>query len=402
VAQVIADILEVLDGKGRVTSTSLLLVPLRETGTLNDTLTHAHVSVIRETAEFNDGITGYVTYDLAETAVITGQASSIAYHLVDVRESAKLDDRLSDYVRVEAAVLRDTAELNDTLHTDTTYVADLRDTAALGDTITFAHTRTTTLREQARLDDRLHEYSIPADLRETAALGDTVSSYLVLRADIREIATLGDTISVNIRHAVDIREAAALGDRVSSLIVRSADLHELAYLEDDVDAIVTQDPNTVPEGVDPIELAPTDAWTANVESWAMSEYRAFPINQQVGAYGFGPEGTYINGVGETLTSFFETGTFELAQDLRDTRIMWVWFEGTMSDDITLKATTRNVKEYEASHEYQPWDDVHTDVQKYGYKIGRGLRGRRWTLRFMAQNDVTFDLKRLLVARVDTV
>lgn len=328
---------------------------------------------VRETAVFNDGTGAVITHVVRESAVLNDAATDLApVHVV--RETAGFNDAATSYA-VRSITERETATFSSRAESYSVIVETVRETAAFNDAasdITPVHT----VRETAVLSDAASSFAVAyTTVRETAVLNDRAATVLI--DTVRESAVLNDAATDHMV-AVDVaRETAVLNDAAHSVGIVTDTVRETAVLNDAAfDQLIAID--TVRERAfissDAVEPYADTAWTANVQTWAMSHYDSFPYESLTDGYAAGRDGLYVPGT-ETVTGRFTTGDadFDIPQVKRMESIYAV---GTHDEPMTVEITA-DVRGRRHTEQYTQMAREAEDERTVRCKVGHGFLSNRY-------------------------
>lgn len=277
--------------------------------------TQAVAQTVREAAVFNDAASDKAASRIRDTAVLNDAVSSFATARTSVREKAAFNDSATSTVTA-ADTARDTAIFNDAM-TQGVPAERVRDTATFADALTTQITRRTTVREQGALNDRLG--ALFQTTRDTAVLDDAATSRLVARQTVRETAVLNDTLGVVATPFDRVREVSVVDAVAADYLVARSTTRERAFIS-----------------ADAVPFRTDTAWTANIQTWAMSRYDGFPFESLTERYAAGADGLFIPGA-DDFTASFTTGDCDFNTPQKKT-LASLYAVGTHDEPLAVDVT----------------------------------------------------------------
>lgn len=345
-----------------------------EAAVLNDRTTQVVAQFVREVAILDDGTTN-TPYSFAhDVAVLNDAASGFVTVTHNVREAAALHGTTggfattTDTVR-EVAVLDDAPLAGAPAHT-------VRETAVLDDAVSAVATATQTVREAATLGDRAGAAAFTT-VRDIAVLDDGTSDLLRARNTVREIATLDDGTSEALSARDTVRETALFDDASSDSLLARTVTRERAFLS-----------------ADPVQPRSDTAWTANIQTWAMSRYDHFPYESLTASYAAGADGLHVPGT-ETVEAGFTTGDCDFGLPTKKA-LHALYAVGTHDEPLTITVSA-DVRGQRVSAEYMQMAREADDDRTVRSPVGRGFNSNFYRMAFSSTGNFTVHSGEALVA-----
>lgn len=350
-----------------------------EAGLFADDLLSGVKTTITDAALVSSAAPEHFTTPVTETALL---ADAISDHTVAVdltEETARLADQL---LSRSVDTVTETALVHDALATEVIKSLDA-ETAAISDTLTGAQQLTDVSAETAILADRLvdHPYDV---VTETAILGDALSGFAHAVSLVSETALVADALfGGSIVYAL-FSEAAVLSDSISSHTTAQDLVNDGAIVSD----LLLGDGRGI-------------AWTANLDTMAMSRYSNFRFNSLAEVDGFplalGDDGAYLlTGDDDAGTSIDWSVRGDLtdaidtdqgprsAPNMRRPLYLYAGYQGQMT--VVVGETSGGA---EAEYRY----DAPTNAATMGARtpLGHGIRSRYLRLSFENKGGAAINL-----------
>ncbi|WP_238839715.1 hypothetical protein [Pseudomonas aeruginosa] len=333
------------------------------TARISETVLYGLLVLHTDTAAVSDEAIDRPAHLLADQATISDAASGQLRARVLVVNSATAADRVTGTLRV--------------LHVDDALVSDGVLDRVRGLTVDGA-----TVADEAF--GTRHAFTLVLDtLRISDSTGQAGSDLVV------DTATASDQVNGTLRGRVLLVDGAALADEVmdahqavQALLVDGASiaalvLDHLAARDLVSDAVVIED---ITVGGD---QDGGQAWTANVDSWAMSRYAPYTFRSLAvidgRLYGIAEDGVYaLDGDSQPVAGKIVTGKLDIGQGaLVHPHSAYLEYaldaDGTVAMDVT---TTQSGSA--ATYSYPLESEPADELTNGRYKFGRGLRGRHFT------------------------
>lgn len=348
------------------------------TARISETVLYGLLVLHTDTAAVSDEAIDRPAHLLADQATISDAASGQLRARVLVVNTAMAADRVTGTLRV--------------LHVDDALVSDGVLDRVRGLTVDGA-----TVADEAF--GTRHAFTLVLDtLRISDSTGQAGSNLVV------DTATASDQVNGTLRGRVLLVDGAALADEVmdahqavQALLVDGASiaalvLDHLAARDLVSDAVVIED---ITVGGD---QDGGQAWTANVDSWAMSRYAPYTFRSLAvidgRLYGIAEDGVYaLDGDSQPVAGRIATGKLDIGQGaLVHPHSAYLEYaldaDGTVAMDVTTTQSGSAVT-YSYPLESEPADEL-TNGR---FKFGRGLRGRHFafTLRLTGRHAYINDL-----------
>ncbi|HCR1324266.1 TPA: hypothetical protein ONA27_002456 [Pseudomonas aeruginosa] len=348
------------------------------TARISETVLYGLLVLHTDTAAVSDEAIDRPAHLLADQATISDAASGQLRARVLVVNTATVADRVTGTLRV--------------LHVDDALVSDGVLDRVQGLTVDGA-----TVADEAF--GTRHAFTLVLDtLRISDSTGQAGSDLVV------DTATASDQVNGTLRGRVLLVDGAALADEVmdahqavQALLVDGASiaalvLDHLAARDLVSDAVVIED---ITVGGD---QDGGQAWTANVDSWAMSRYAPYTFRSLAvidgRLYGIAEDGVYaLDGDSQPVAGRIATGKLDIGQGaLVHPHSAYLEYaldaDGTVAMDVT---TTQSGSA--ATYSYPLESEPADELTNGRFKFGRGLRGRHFafTLRLTGRHAYINDL-----------
>ncbi len=316
-----------------------------------------------------------------DTAAVSDEAIDRPAHLL--ADQATISDAASDQLRARVLVV-DTATAADrvtgtlrVLHVDDALVSDgvldrvrslVVDGASVADEVLGTRHASTLVLDAARISDSTGQ-AASVLVEDAATVSDQATGALHGRVLLADGASLADEV-VDAHQAVQ----ALLVDRAS---IAALVLDHLVARDLVSDAVVIED---ITVGGD---QDGGQAWTANVDSWAMSRYAPYTFRSLAvidgRLYGIAEDGVYaLDGDSQPVAGRIATGKLDIGQGaLVHPHSAYLEYaldaDGTVAMDVT---TTQSGSA--ATYSYPLESEPASELTNGRFKFGRGLRGRHFT------------------------
>ncbi|MFG9301285.1 hypothetical protein [Pseudomonas aeruginosa] len=368
-----------------------------DTAVISDTTWLGLSAVSEGTARISETVLYGLLVLHTDTAVASDETLDRPAHLLV--DQATASDEASDQLRARVLVV-ETATAADrvtgtlhVLHTDGATASDAVldrvrslavDGARVADEAFGTRHAFTLVLDTVRISDSTGQ-AASVLVEDAATASDQASGTLRGRVLLVDGATLADEV-------VDAHQAVQAllvdGARLAALVLDHLAAHDLV-----TDAVVIED-STVGG-----EQDHGQAWTANVDSWAMSRYAPYTFSSLAvidgKLYGIAADGVYaLDGDSDAVAGSIATGKLDVGQGaLVHPHTAYLEYEldadGTAAMDVT---TTQSGSA--ATYSYPLERELADELTNGRFKFGRGLRGRHFTftLRLTGRHGYINDLR----------
>ncbi|MEV1339452.1 hypothetical protein ABZR36_27450 [Pseudomonas aeruginosa] len=352
-----------------------------DTAVISDTTWLGLSAVSEGTARISETVLYGLLVLHIDTAAVSDEAIDRPAHLL--ADQATISDAASDQLRARVLVV-DTATAADritgtlrVLHVDDALVSDGVLDRVRGLTVDGA-----TVADEAF--GTRHAFTLVLDAARISDSTGQAASVLV-----EDAATVSDQATGALHGRVLLVDGASLADEVvgahqavQALLVDGASiaalvLDHLAARDLVSDAVVIED---ITVGGD---QDGGQAWTANVDSWAMSRYAPYTFRSLAvidgRLYGIAEDGVYaLDGDSQPVAGRIATGKLDIGQGaLVHPHSAYLEYaldaDGTVAMDVT---TTQSGSA--ATYSYPLESEPASELTNGRFKFGRGLRGRHFT------------------------
>ncbi|MBD1295554.1 hypothetical protein [Pseudomonas aeruginosa] len=352
-----------------------------DTAVISDTTWLGLSAVSEGTARISETVLYGLLVLHIDTAAVSDEAIDRPAHLL--ADQATISDAASDQLRARVLVV-DTATAADrvtgtlrVLHVDDALASDgvldrvrslVVDGASVADEVLGTRHAFTLVLDAARISDSTGQ-AASVLVEDAATVSDQATGALHGRVLLVDGASLADEV-VDAHQAVQ----ALLVDRAS---IAALVLDHLVARDLVSDAVVIED---ITVGGD---QDGGQAWTANVDSWAMSRYAPYTFRSLAvidgRLYGIADDGVYaLDGDSQPVAGRIETGKLDIGQGaLVHPHSAYLEYaldaDGTVAMDVT---TTQSGSA--ATYSYPLESEPADELTNGRFKFGRGLRGRHFT------------------------
>lgn len=219
---------------------------------------------------------------------------------------------------------------------------------------------------------------------DSTPIGD---SLLFNRADIiiDDIA-ISDTTTGKFGAAGTLIDTAAISDTVLDIIIQNAVIMDSIAITDEVIdkldvTVLIIDGAVIEDSVLSSGGAQGQAWTANVDSWAMSRYNPYNYNRLVVInnvlYGEADDGIYrLDQEVDAVTAIVKTGKMDLGRgQLTHPASAYLEYELNGGASMAVHSTQKGI---EQQYTYMLPNEVANELTNGRFIFGRGLRGRHFS------------------------
>ncbi len=322
------------------------------------------------------GSTRSVTKDSAQISDST-TSQRIVSHLIT--DSARAKDGVT---AIERDLIIDSMAIADSTTNKLQAVQLISDSAGVTDSTTGSIATLVT--------DSAFAYGQPFTQRTVKALSidnlSIVDNLLFNRADIiTDDVAVSDTTTGKFGAAGTLIDTAVISDTVLDSIIQNAVIMDSIAITDEVidklDAMVLiVDGAVIEDNVLSSGGAQGQAWTANVDSWAMSRYNPYNYNRLVVIngvlYGEADDGIYrLDQEVDAVTAIVKTGKMDLGRgQLTHPASAYLEYELNGGASMTVHSTQKGI---EQQYTYMLPSEVANELTNGRFIFGRGLRGRHF-------------------------
>ena len=298
-------------------------------------------SMAKDSAKASDGVTAVIKDMANDSAGATDSAVDKLRGVQFIDEQAAASDALIDST---AYVVIDSTKAYDQVY-DKRYVAtDVFESARASDALIFK--RTDIIDDSAgAIDSSAGKWQSRTTLIDTAAISDEVLDSVIQNAVIMDSLSITDNVLDKLNATVLIIDGAVIEDSVLS--------------------------SGGTQG---------QAWTANVDSWAMSRYNPYNYNRLVVIddvlYGEADDGIYrLDQEVSAVTAIVKTGKMDLGGgQLTHPASAYLEYELNGGASMTVHSTQKGI---EQQYTYMLPNEVAGELTNGRFIFGRGLRGRHF-------------------------
>jgi len=225
--------------------------------------------------------------------------------------------------------------------------------------------------------------NVTSFVTDRAPTGD---SLLFNRADIIiDDVVISDTTTGKFGAAGTLIDTAVISDTVLDSIIQNAIIMDSIAITDEVidrlnATVVIIDVAVIEDNVLSSGGAQGQAWTANVDSWAMSRYNPYNYNRLVVIngvlYGEADDGVYrLDQEVNAVTAIVKTGKMDLGRgQLTHPASAYLEYELNGGASMTVHSTQKGI---EQQYTYMLPSEVAGELTNGRFIFGRGLRGRHF-------------------------
>lgn len=312
-------------------------------------------------ATASDEVFDRAAHVVTETAVVSGEFAGSLAASVRVDERARIAEKWSSRLRV---LHSDEALISDTLAAGVRQ--DVAETALVADEVIGKRTSRSLITESATATDFTGLYAL--DLTsESATIDDLADGTLIARDLLVDAVTVTSTVidDHSAKPPVLVETARAESETFDAL--RAKDLI--------VDMAVIEDFVLGSRGGD------GQAWTANVDTWAMSRYTPYGFSRLAVidgvAYGEAEDGVYaLYGGAEQITAQLVTGKLDLGKgQLVHPTTAYTEYQMTGAAEMDVTTTQSGMPK---TYTYILPAETADHLTNGRFIFGRGLRGRHFS------------------------
>ena len=327
----------------------------------DDLLSGSTQSVTNDSAQVSENVTSQriVTHLVNDSAQIKDSITAIERDLII--DSTDASDSTTNQLQA-VQLISDSAGMSDTtLGSIATLITD--NAFAYGQPFTQRHV-TSFVADSAGIKDNLLFNRVDVVLDDVVS-SDTLTGKLVASDTLLDTAAINDTIFDSIIQNAVITDSVFVTDQVLDKLNATILIINGAVIEDRV----------VSSGG-----AQGQAWTANVDSWAMSRYNPYNYNRLVvinGAlYGEADDGIYrLDQEVDAVIAIIKTGKMDLGRgQLTHPASAYLEYELNGGASMTVHSTQKGM---EQQYTYMLPSEVADELTNGRFIFGRGLRGRHF-------------------------
>ena len=202
-------------------------------------------------------------------------------------------------------------------------------------------------------------------ISDSAGASDTATDKFGAAGVLVDAAIIDDTVIDSIIQNIVVTDSAAITDKVTDKLDAMVVIIDGAVIEDSV---------LSSGGVQ------GQAWTANVDSWAMSRYNPYNYNRLVVIngvlYGEADDGIYrLDQEVDAVTAIVKTGKMDLGRgQLTHPASTYLEYELNGGASMTVHSTQKGI---EQQYTYLLPSEVANELTNGRFIFGRGLRGRHF-------------------------
>ena len=318
-------------------------------------------SITNDSAQASDGTTSQriVTHLITDNARVTDAITAIERDLIT--DSLLIADSTTNKLQA-VQLINDSAGATDsatgsiaTLITDSAF--------AYGQPFT-QRNATSFVTDRAPITDKLL-FNRADIITDDVAVSDTTTGKFGAAGTLIDTAAISDTVLDSIIQNAIIMDSIAITDKVVDKLDAMVLIIDGAVIEDSV----------LSSGG-----AQGQAWTANVDSWAMSRYNPYNYNRLVVIngvlYGEADDGIYrLDQEVNAVTAIVKTGKMDLSGgQLTHPASAYLEYELDGGASMTVHSTQKGV---EQQYTYMLPSEVAGELTNGRFIFGRGLRGRHF-------------------------
>jgi len=314
-----------------------------DSATVSDSTTSQRIvtHLVTDSARAKDGITAIERDLIIDSMVIADSTTDQLQAVQLVKDSAGASDIDMSSI---ASIVVDSAGVSDQVITKRNITSFVTDSAPINDKLLFNRTDII-LDDTAISDTTTGKYGAAGTLIDTAVISDTVLDSIIQNTIIMDSIAITDEVIGKLDAMVLIVDGAVIEDSVLSS-----------------------------------GGAQGQAWTANVDSWAMSRYNPYNYNRLVVIngvlYGEADDGIYrLDQEVSAVTASVKTGKMDLGRgQLTHPSSAYLEYELDGGASMTVHSTQKGV---EQQYTYMLPNEVAAELTNGRFIFGRGLRGRHF-------------------------
>lgn len=315
-----------------------------------------------DTAIASDTVTATRTSFSMVTDTVAAKDSLTAIERDLNSDSVSVSDSISDKLKA-VQVVEDSAGMNDS-HTGT-LTSMITDSAKISDNLLAQRIALSIIDDSVKATDTLLSNYSDA-LSSSASITDFIADKQRASNIIMDSVIAGDSIIDSIKQNTAIQDSAQISNELIDSLNAAVLIIDSAVIEDEALSI---------GGVQ------GQAWTANVDSWAMSRYNPYNYNRLVVIngvlYGEADDGIYrLDEQVSAVTASVKTGKMDLGKGaLTHPSTAYLEYELSGGASMTVSTTQKGV---EQQYTYMLPNEVAGELTNGRFIFGRGLRGRHFS------------------------
>lgn len=339
-----------------------LLAVQSDSATVSDELLSGSIrAVTNDGVAVSDSTTSQriVTQLVADSALVKDGITAIERDLNS--DSVSVSDSISDKLKA-VQVVQDSAGVNDS-HVGT-LVSVITDSANISDNFLAQRIASSIVDDSVKANDTLLSNYSDA-LLNSASITDFIEDKQRSSNVFMDSVFVGDSVIDSIKQNTAIQDNV----QISSEVIDSLNA-----------AVLIIDNAVIIDEVLSIGGAQGQAWTANVDSWAMSRYNPYNYNHLVVIngvlYGEADDGIYrLDEQVSAVTASVKTGKMDLGKGaLTHPSTAYLEYELSGGASMTVSTTQKGV---EQQYTYMLPNEVADELTNGRFIFGRGLRGRHF-------------------------
>lgn len=314
-----------------------------------------------DTAIASDNITAQRTAFSMITDTVTAKDSVTAIERDLNSDSVSVSDNVIDKSKA-VQVIDDSAGMSD-YHVGT-LTSVVTDSASISDSLIAKRIATSIIDDSARAADTLlSNYSDV--LLDSASVTDFIEDRQRARNIIMDSVLADDSVIDKINQNSVVQEGAFIDDEVIDVLNAAVLIIDSTVIEDEAVSVGG---------------AQGQAWTANVDSWAMSRYSPYNYNRLVVIsgvlYGEADDGIYrLDEQVAAVTARIKTGKMDLGKGaLTHPSTAYLEYELNGGASMTVSTTQKGM---EQQYTYMLPSELADELTNGRFIFGRGLRGRHF-------------------------
>lgn len=315
----------------------------RDSATISDEVTSQRIvsSVVADSANISDSLTAIERDSVTASAGVLDSVLDRLHAVQLIADSVQAQD---EQVSSTIVVINDSAAAYDQVFAKRNVVSMVSDSVKAADNLLF---------------NRMEV------LTDSAVADSLIAGKLNARGVIIDSGTIDDSVIDNIIQSITIIDSALIADSVIDKLDTAVLIIDGAVIED-----ITIDSGGL-QG---------QAWTANVDSWAMSRYNPYNFKRLVVIngvlYGEADDGVYrLDQEVDVVTAIIKTGKMDLGKGaLTHPASAYLEYELNGGASMTVHTTQKGI---EQQYTYMLPSEVADELTNGRFIFGRGLRGRHF-------------------------
>ena len=347
---------------------------------ISETVGYGLKELISDSASAYDYLpAGSVTALNIDAAMVSDgvTATRTAFSMIDETVAAK-----DSVTAIEHDLNSDSVSVSDSVSGKLSAVQVVEDSAGMNDN--HVGTPTSVITDSANISDNLLAQRIASSMIDDSV--KTTDTLLSNYSDaLLDSASIADFIADKQRSSNIFMDSVIAGDRVIDSIKQNTAIQDSAQISSDVidslnASVVIIDNAVIEDEAVSIGGVQGQAWTANVDSWAMSRYNPYNYNRLVVIngvlYGEADDGIYrLNEQDRAVTATIKTGKIDLGKGaLTHPSSAYLEYELGGGASMTVSTTQKGI---EQQYTYMLPNEVADELTNGRFIFGRGLRGRHF-------------------------